>query len=31
MARNMDKVDKITLEDLHQFNRQLEFFYKNCN
>ncbi|GAO29211.1 hypothetical protein JCM15548_11377 [Geofilum rubicundum JCM 15548] len=31
MAANMDKVSRISHEDLHQFNRQLEFFYKNCH
>lgn len=30
MAKNLEKVDKITLEDLYQFNRQLEFYYKNA-
>jgi hypothetical protein len=30
MAKNLEKVEKITLEDLYQFNRQLEFFYKNA-
>ncbi len=30
MAANIEKVQQISHEDLHQFNRQLEFFYKNC-
>jgi hypothetical protein len=30
MAANIEKVHHISHEDLHQFNRQLEFFYKNC-
>lgn len=30
MAANIEKVHQISHEDLHQFNRQLEFFYKNC-
>jgi hypothetical protein len=30
MAKKLEKVEKITLEDLYQFNRQLEFFYKNA-
>lgn len=30
MAANIEKVKHISHEDLHQFNRQLEFFYKNC-
>jgi hypothetical protein len=29
MAANIEKVHHISHEDLHQFNRQLEFFYKN--
>jgi hypothetical protein len=31
MAANIEKVHQISHEDLHQFNRQLEFFYKNCH
>ncbi|MCA1745640.1 MAG: hypothetical protein LC643_08070, partial [Bacteroidales bacterium] len=31
MAANIEKVSQISHEDLHQFNRQLEFFYKNCH
>ncbi|TCO10766.1 DUF4350 domain-containing protein [Natronoflexus pectinivorans] len=30
MAKNLDRVKNISQEDLQQFNRQLEFFYKNC-
>jgi hypothetical protein len=30
MAANIEKVQHISHEDLHQFNRQLEYFYKNC-
>lgn len=30
MAANIEKVHHISHEDLHQFNRQLEYFYKNC-
>ncbi len=30
MAENLNKIEKISKEDLQQFNRQLEFFYNNC-
>ena len=30
VARNLETVNYISQEDLQQFNRQLEYFYKNC-
>ena len=30
VARNLETVSRISQEDLQQFNRQLEYFYKNC-
>lgn len=30
VAGNLEKVNYISQEDLQQFNRQIEYFYKNC-
>lgn len=30
MAGNLERVNKISQEDLQQFNRQIDFFYRNC-